>query len=112
MYSLFPEDPGPVRLFQDTVQTFVPGFILSRSRRGVGRPCQMSGEGGEMVLQALVAAGRMLELVLEAERSGQVPGLEEISDLVKASRQDGEVAEMVTDKLVRGARQYWNIKLL
>ena len=104
---------GPVRLFQDTVQRFVPGFMLSRSRRGVGRPCQMSGEGGEMVLQALVAAGRMLEVVVEAERSGQVPGLERISELVRASRQDGEVAELVTDKLVRGARQYWqywNIK--
>ena len=49
----------------------------------------------------------MLELVLEAERSGQVPGSEEISQLVRASRQDGEVAELVTDKLVRGARQYW-----
>ena len=67
----------------------------------------MSAEGGEMVQQALVAAGRMLELVLEAERSGQVPGVEEISQLVRASRQDGEVAELVTDKLVRGARQYW-----
>ena len=96
-------------LFQATVQSLVPGFLLSRARRGLGRTCQISTEGEAVVQQALQAAGRVLEVVLEAERSGQVPGVEEISQLVRAGHQEGEVAGLVTDCLVKGASHYWNI---
>ena len=115
MYSLNPEDsarPGSVSdLFQDTVQSFVPGFLLSRGRRGLTglTGCQMTEEGGDLVQQAMVAARRVLDLVLETERSGHVPGLEEISDLVTTSQQEGRVAGLVTEKLLRAARTYWNI---
>ena len=115
MYSLYPEDsvrPGSVSdLFQDTVQRFVPGFLLSRGRRGL-TDCQMTEEGGDLVQQAMVAARRVLDLVLETERSGHVPGLEEISDLVTTNQQEGRVAGLVTEKLLRAARTYWNINKL
>ena len=105
--------PGPVtEVFQATLQRFVPGFMLSRERREATPVCQMSEEGGQLVLQALMAARRMLELVLEAERSGEVPSEEEIAEVVAASQQDGQLAGMVTAKLGRAARHYWNINKL
>ena len=100
-------------MFQDTLQTFVPGFMLSRGRREVASAaCQLSEEGEDLVQQALLAARRVLELVLEAERRGEVPSEEEIAGLLAASQQDGELAGMVTAKLSRAARHYWNINKL
>ena len=99
-------------VFQATLQRFVPGFMLSRERREATPVCQMSEEGGQLVLQALMAARRMLELVLEAERRGEVPSEEEIAGLMAASQQDGQLAGMVTAKLGRAARHYWNINKL
>ena len=96
------------QVFQDTLHTFVPGFMLSRGRREAGPACQLSEEGEDLVQQALLAARRVLELVLEAERRGEVPSEEEIAGLLAASQQDGQLAELVTAKLGRAARHYWN----
>ena len=101
--------PGPVtEVFQATLQRFVPGFMLSRERREATPVCQMSEEGGQLVLQALMAARRMLELVLEAERSGEVPSEEEIAEVVAASQQDGQLAGKIAEKLGRAALHYWS----
>ena len=101
--------PGPVtEVFQATLQRFVPGFMLSRGRREATPACQMSEEGEQLVLQALMAARRMLELVLEAERSGEVPSEEEIAEVVAASQQDGQLAGNIAEKLGRAALHYWS----
>ena len=96
-------------VFQATLQRFVPGFMLSRERREAAPACQMSEEGEQLVLQALMAARRMLELVLEAERSGEVPSEEEIAEVVAASQQDGQLAGNIAEKLGRAALHYWSV---
>ena len=100
------------QVLQDTLHTFLPGFMVSRGRREASPACQLSEEGEDLVQQALMAARRVLELVLEAERRGEVPSEEEIAGLMAASQQDGQLAGMVTAKLGRAARHYWNINKL
>lgn len=73
---------------------------------------EVEEEGGcEMVQQALLAGRTMLEMVMEAERSGAVPGVEDLCDKVVESDGLGPVGRLVTENLVKAALHYWKIEM-
>ena len=63
-----------------------------------------------MVQQALLAGRTMLEMVMEAERSGAVPGVEDLCEVVESDGL-GPVGRLVTENLVKAALHYWKMEI-
>ena len=64
-----------------------------------------------MVQQALLAGRTMLEMVMEAERSGAVPGVEDLCEVVVESDGLGPVGRLVMENLVKAATHYWKMEI-
>ena len=95
-------------LVKETVDRYIIGGF--RQGRSVSSKCDINDEDRRSVMNSLMIAGKMLEVVRDAEMTGVVPDTQHLCNALVIDDDDDEVGRLVRETLIQGALDLWNVE--